>query len=725
MSTMSDKQPSAAQQGKRRKGGGGRESFRGGDRVKVHLHAVTDEQAALLTVNARPLEEVKKKTGADVHFDPNPSPVPGMKILIIRGVPSQIEVVFRLIRLMTGSQATLAEEVQTFWLQWVEAAYPDLESRAYFLPPVYFNRVPMTRATFAGQDVQVLLPQKGGRLKRLVERFESLLTSVKTNEERHEDGSHSNHRVKSPPEAAVAFISQLGAVQDSDIRYDAAMRQVLFCLQKLSRKTREVLVGITRLHFGQYLSEPCFAVAAAQLPRASSLSPNLPQSWKQGEFDVLLIHRHYGLVVCNVISFGDITNDLKMSQQDIDNNIRKKLRDAVSQLNKAEAMLSHLVSDIAPGLRITKTIAFPNLTADQVQQAIFHDSQLTEDLHCCLKTTDPADIADVCLCCDQLSDPKTPCDVSSHVLKKLGKWWTRRVAVSGRDSHMTRHVYRTLVARFCGPATTVSVPCTCPPRCTQCNACSYILCYRIKNFQTLCDKLLTQVPRLHLWAASCFHEHAPAGWQVENFTRPLRSPPAVIREVEREVYVSGCRDILPYRERGVPDHTEGPPVRRLYHRGQGHSGRLPGDCVTCGREVASFLHSLRVGVTESGTTTSTTLTSTSGGTPPCLQWRDVLVLYWYDVSDQSGVVTGLQEAGIPVRMMKDDDIEDVATARSDVVWVTNGHRVRGLERKIVVCLEDPDYYSYTFEVLQRYIPCSARVDYISRCTSQLVIVYSH
>ncbi|XP_025078972.1 uncharacterized protein LOC112555044 [Pomacea canaliculata] len=166
---MSGPQPPSSQQGKPRKGGGGQGSRCGG-RVIVHLHAVTDEQAALLmdTVNARPLEEVKKKTGADVHFDPNPSPVPGMKIVIIRGVPSQIEEVVRLIRQMTGSQATLAEEVQTFWLQWVEAAYPDLESRAYFLPPVYFNRVPMTTETVAGQDFQEDIVKMRKKLKDAV-----------------------------------------------------------------------------------------------------------------------------------------------------------------------------------------------------------------------------------------------------------------------------------------------------------------------------------------------------------------------------------------------------------------------------------------------------------------------------------------------------------------------------------------------------------------------------
>ncbi|XP_025078825.1 uncharacterized protein LOC112554957 [Pomacea canaliculata] len=139
--------------------------------------------------------------------------------------------------------------------------------------------------------------------------------------------------------------------------------------------------------------------------------------------------------------------------------------------------------------------------------------------------------------------------------------------------------------------------------------------------------------------------------------------------------------------------------------------------------MASFLHSLRVGVTGRSTTTSTTLTSTSGDTtPPCLQWRDVLVLYWGNVSDQSGVVTELLEAGIPVRVMKNHDIEDVATARSDVVWVTSGHHVRGLERKVVVCLKNRDHGVFSPKFLQQYNPTSLRLDLMSRCTSQLVIV---
>ncbi|XP_025101134.1 uncharacterized protein LOC112568185 [Pomacea canaliculata] len=231
------------------------------------------------------------------------------------------------------------------------------------------------------------------------------------------------------------------------------------------------------------------------------------------------------------------------------------------------------------------------------------------------------------------------------------------------------------------------------------------------TFETLCDKLLTQVPRLHIWAASCYHGHAPAGWPVEYLTRPLRSPPAVVREVAQDGDIAYSGLIQGYSERGVPDHTDGPPVRRVYHGGQGHSFRGPFDCVTCGREVASFLLSLRVGVTENVTSAVTSVTSTCGGTtPPCLQWRDVLVLFSSGYASSTwGMMMALEEAGIPVRKMKDSDIYDVATARSDVVWFGNGCLVRGLERKVVVCLDVGD----------------ARLQLLSRCTSQLVIFDCH
>ncbi|XP_025085435.1 uncharacterized protein LOC112558899 [Pomacea canaliculata] len=277
---------------------------------------------------------------------------------------------------------TIIRQAQTFWLQWVEAAFPHLDSRAYFLPPVHVNRVPMVKQLTHAMEVLVL---------------QSALI----------EAGQSNQSAKTTS-AADTLVPQPPRVHESDIRDDAATKRVIYCLDRLCEQNKEVMIRMTQLSFGQYLGEPCYAAAAAQLPRPANLPPAHPQKWKQGDFDVLLIHRHYGFVVCQVKAFGDNTQTLKMSPDDININIRKKLKDAVSQLDKAEAMLSHLVSDISPGLCITKTMAFPNLTAHQVKQAISGDTQLTQDLCRCLGTTDPADIARLCLCCDQLSDPKTP-----------------------------------------------------------------------------------------------------------------------------------------------------------------------------------------------------------------------------------------------------------------------------------------------------------------------------
>lgn len=56
------------------------------------------------------LEEMKQKSGADVKFDTNPSPVPGMKIVSIRGLPSQIEEAVRIISQKTGSKVCLFKD---------------------------------------------------------------------------------------------------------------------------------------------------------------------------------------------------------------------------------------------------------------------------------------------------------------------------------------------------------------------------------------------------------------------------------------------------------------------------------------------------------------------------------------------------------------------------------------------------------------------------------------
>lgn len=108
------------------------------------------------------------------------------------------------------------------------------------------------------------------------------------------------------------------------------------------------------------------------------------------------------------------------------------------------------------------------------------------------------------------------------------------------------------------------------------------------------------------------------------------------------------------------------------------------------------------------------LTWFAGGeaAPLTLRFRDVLVVGTHNVHSMSGLVTGLRKSRVPVKVFTDSDTDDLATGRSDVIWVAHGSRVHGLERKIVVCLVNihDDY--------------DDRLHLMSRCTSQLVILSS-
>ncbi|XP_025111714.1 uncharacterized protein LOC112574701 [Pomacea canaliculata] len=336
---------------------------------EIYYHCVTVAQAALLaSPGMQPtFQEIKQKTGAHVQLDHDQSAVQNTRAVLIRGSRPQIDAAVEFINQKTGAQGPLPDQARHSGSSgWRPRSLISTHAPTSCL--LSTSTACHVRQSAGGQDVLVLqsAPGQAGQSRTL---------------------------------PAVAQVS-IPPVYDSDVRDDAAMQRILFCLQKMSEQKGEVLVGLSQLQFGQYLGEPCYAAAAAQFPIPANLPEALPRNWKRGEFDVLLIHRHYGFVVCEVKAFGDNLNQLNMSQESSDSNIRKKLKDAVTQLDKAEAMLSHLVSDIAPGLRITKTIAVPNLTTSQVQQAVSHDPQLSEDLCRCLGTTDPA-ITDLCLCYHQ------------------------------------------------------------------------------------------------------------------------------------------------------------------------------------------------------------------------------------------------------------------------------------------------------------------------------------
>ncbi|XP_025101013.1 uncharacterized protein LOC112568121 isoform X2 [Pomacea canaliculata] len=835
----------------------------------TYHHAVPEILCGLIIgAGGQFIREIQAKSSASVYLARDKTPVEGMHIFVIRGTLAQVEEAVRLISQKTGSQGTISHQAQKFWLQWIQHAFPELEHQTYFLPAIFLKRVPLTTGTIAGQPVSVLRSSKhqsSSHCSSFSGSDTTFPSCTRPEPQGTEDkrvckvhvvqGVTNNNHVPdvldTNPFNFVPGVPQPLPVQDTDIRDDAVLEQVLMALDKLGAKNEEVFFCLSQLRFGMYLGKPCYTAAAAQLPLPSNLPAHLPSSWKQGDFDVLIIHRQYGIITCEIKICGYNFQDLQLSQLDIDKQVTRKLKQAAGQLDKAEAVLRHLVSDIAPGLRITKVIVVPHLTSESIQRAITNDFDLKQDLSRCLGAKpDPADITELILCADQLPISEQPWNIRQEIQKELENWWQRRVTAPGPDPVISSNLdlYKLLLARFCGPATAVTIPCLSHPRLSiktldqgvsaigECFAqinlypeqieilhaacprlflagppgtgksvmlqlraaewirgghevhvlstweksrlassilyhflltvstqnknqtepehadrvrlhhfdfwrgkdekkalnyfkelstkkgCLYIVADEVgpdyswpdTHFQNFCLKLKEAVPDLHLWAASCTHEVVPpSGWHLEILTRPLRCPPVVVREVEQEKAIFQVGRIQRYEQVWGSTHSEGPPVKTLCHKGHGHSDNGPLQCRQCGTNLARYLKkSLRVG--------ATTARNPSGGTPPfvasppSLRYKDVLILCVEAAWDTCGLIQGLADEGVPVKVMKESDTDDVATATSDVVWVADVDHVRGLEKKVVVCV-GRDYVGQATQV---------RLHGPSRCSSQLVWLIS-
>ncbi|XP_070178319.1 uncharacterized protein [Littorina saxatilis] len=240
--------------------------------------------------------------------------------------------------------------------------------------------------------------------------------------------------------------------------------------------------------------------------------------------------------------------------------------------------------------------------------------------------------------------------------------------------------------------------------------------------------------RFTLWAAGVKLD-VPADMEryVRKLTQPLRSPPAVVREVEQ------ARDM---KDGTVPAYTrppvsapcDGPPVLTVGHydddyRGdrQGHEGRYTWQCARCGELVADMLRDLRVGCDDNAP-------HGQGG----LTYSDVFVLgkmecetYIHDDNRHSPApfIRGLESRGVPTRKVAHNDTAAVrqlaemtsgptqraaGRGRDEAVTVANENTVWGLERHVVVYLDSNVYGAGADD--------TGRLRSMSRSTAQVIWV---
>ncbi|XP_070202906.1 uncharacterized protein [Littorina saxatilis] len=725
------------------------------------------------------------------------------------------------------------------WRQIVTSLYPDALTRTYCVPPVQFNRVPYVRDVVPGTglSVHVLQPQASARF---------LHTALNTNPE---GWTVPQHMWAEEPEPHIPPVG----IQDSDLQDDFAQNHVMLNLQELGDSRHEAMFILSQLQFGSYLNDPAYAAAAKQLPRPR----DLPQD-RQGDFDFLLIHRQHGILIAELKSVGKT----KGASNEADLVLAQKVKQAVKQLDKSERVVRHLVSDIGPGMTVKKTLFLPYISCDQLERVLDNDEQLEQAVCQSLGAANTAEAVQLCCCSDQLSQPASYWHVTPAVLSQLSTWWQHRMARTV-DTQLTDQLYLDIVARFVGPATTVSVPCynnvrvevrtagqavaelgrrlallvltlqqlglmnrdpplVCitgapgtgktvvlvlqglrwlrqghdvhvlstlyntwaistsikqqlemslsagPTPSLTPGSVSYhrynfwdreadveqavtdlLACVKNGHLHVLLDeaffdssakdgprltrlvtRLAQQVPHLYLWCAGTINTDIPPALQTQVFTVPLRSAPAVLREIQPVIHRYPVHD---YSDSGVPAPGDGLSVIRLSHHGNAHTGRWPVNCAQCGQDIAAQLRRLGVG-------------RSAANSPSRLSYRDVFVLTrsddlqddvtdeaWRVTSPASGVVQGLKDAGVPVSVLGDQDwrhnrarweraVQDVAVAATDTVTVARYDWVSGLERRVVAVLQDRDQRDDDIGLTDERTDRQDRLNAVSRCTTQLIMV---
>ncbi|KAK7094307.1 uncharacterized protein [Littorina saxatilis] len=348
----------------------------------------------------------------------------------------------------TAGQHTRHQTSNSNWRQIVTSLYPDALTLTYCVPPVNFNKVPYARGTVPGTGLGALVlhpPSGAGPVHNVPPVSQRPVPPSR----------YSLWTQESQPQAIP------GRVQESDLRDDFAQNHVMLNLQKLGKTFStgrpEGMFILSQLSFGNYLNQPAYTAAAAQLPRPSQLDTKKTK-YSHGEADFVLIHRQHGILIGELKSVGKSRACAKNPQPPADAEVAKRVTKAVKQLDRSETVMRYLVSDVAPGLTVRKTLFLPYVSTEQLERVLDNDPQLEQAVCRSLGAGSAAEAVLLCCCSDQLSQPASYWDVTPAVLSQLSTWWQLRVARTV-DTLLTDDKYLDIVARFVGPATTVSVPC--------------------------------------------------------------------------------------------------------------------------------------------------------------------------------------------------------------------------------------------------------------------------
>ncbi|XP_025112058.1 uncharacterized protein LOC112574909 isoform X1 [Pomacea canaliculata] len=239
----------------------------------------------------------------------------------------------------------------------------------------------------------------------------------------------------------VVYITRLPDQQT--VKHDMAMGRVLTCFRLLANLESEVMFVISQFDYDKYLANPRKEFTDHNLPKPSKLRKS---DKHYGDFDILIIHRHHGLVVgvvktCSVESTQGVGDTTDM--------VVEELKQGCTQLDEAEKMLQHLLSDLISNqnqqMKFQKILILPNLSEERLGTVLKENQNMEQILNKCLRFSETADVYKECLCGDHMRGSKRT--------KKIKDWFNSRFSESRDKALGSDDEYADIVARFCGTAT--------------------------------------------------------------------------------------------------------------------------------------------------------------------------------------------------------------------------------------------------------------------------------
>ncbi|XP_025114163.1 uncharacterized protein LOC112576124 [Pomacea canaliculata] len=304
----------------------------------------------------------------------------------------------QMISIKSKTRWEITKEFQNYLEKEIHGMFPNILNTFYFVPPVYFNRTQYKTQLAADEVIYVL-------------------------------DSHD------PP----------------DFRQDQALQHVFHCLRHMAEQRQEQMFVLTQFRYEDYLNSPDSKYNKHKLP----VPADLKEADKRTKcFDLLIFHRSLGVLVVVV---KPVSGDGHDDHQKLASLVELELSEAIQQLNMANSILKHLMSDQDVHPIIRHAVIMPNLESSSLREAINTDSKVVKNLLRCLGATAEEKVEDLCLCAEHLSKPDTPWDVSSEVVSNMQRWFKKIMKIPVLDTSSYEKFYVSMIARFCGPATKSSL----------------------------------------------------------------------------------------------------------------------------------------------------------------------------------------------------------------------------------------------------------------------------